>query len=68
MRPRSFTAEILTRTEGAAFLKMSQPTFDKLYKSGALRVIRAGRLKRFRRSDLLALADNLNERQVRSHD
>jgi excisionase family DNA binding protein len=56
MKSLGFTAEILTRTEGAAFLKMSQPTFDKLYRFGGLKCIKAGRLIRFRRADILALA------------
>jgi excisionase family DNA binding protein len=56
MKPLNLTSEILTRQEGAALLKMSQPTFDSLYKSGRLPVIKAGRLKRFRKSDVMALA------------
>jgi excisionase family DNA binding protein len=56
MKPLDLTSEILTRQEGAALLKMSQPTFDRLYTSGRLPVIRAGKLKRFRKTDVLALA------------
>lgn len=56
MKPLDLTSEILTRKEGAALLKMSQPTFDKLYTTGKLPVLKAGRLKRFRKSDVLALA------------
>jgi len=57
MSTLDLTAEILTREEGAAFLKMSQPTFDNLYKSGQLPVIKAGRLIRVRKSDVMALAN-----------
>ena len=56
MKPLDLTSEILTRQEGAALLKVCQPTFDKLYTSGQLPVIRAGKSKRFRKSDVLALA------------
>ncbi len=56
MKFLDLTAEILTREEGAAFLKMSQPTFDNLYKSGQLPTIKAGRLLRFRKADVMALA------------
>ncbi len=63
MKTLDLMPDILKREEAAAYLRICDATFDKLCKARNVPVIRAGRLKLYRKSDLLALAVTENEEQ-----
>jgi excisionase family DNA binding protein len=51
------TGDVLINSRGAAeILACSVPTVERLTKSGAIPSVKVGRLRRYRRADLLALA------------